>query len=73
MPASPTTQQRAFLFCERRVRGRRIDRTRGPVVRASSAQVRGDLLCSSVMLSLGGVAGSDPESGAFGKRSLSKV
>ncbi|XP_033256623.1 zinc finger protein 77-like isoform X5 [Orcinus orca] len=38
VPASPTTQQRAFLFCERRVRGRRIDRTRGPVVRASSAQ-----------------------------------
>ena len=44
--------------------------TRKSVVRASSAQVRGDLFCRSVILSLVVVVGSNPESGAFGKRSL---
>lgn len=72
MAASPATHTRPFLFSEGRVRGRPFDSVRGPLVRAFSAQATGHLI-SALLLSLGGVGASDPESGAFAERSWSNV
>lgn len=65
VPASPATRKSTFL-CEE------DSLTESEILWSGHTRPRsrGDLICRSVNLSLGVVGGSDPESGAFGKRRL---